>query len=357
MDPPVSRRRSSGSTVSRAWGPLAPAPSPGLGQRAYILPVSSVVWVTGREGQKCPALLVSPSMGAFSPDTRKPPGRPCSRCHHLVSPPPPASRTPAESLISQGVLGWKVGPSCKCCAHKPGCAQSNLGAPGPTPLGRELDAPTPAQEPLLTRCGWGACLLPVGLLRHTRAPHPRKLGLCSMYFVPPAKLRVTLKEDCLLPHVLFCLLRRERWELLFARCRMALGSPRAFHLLPCWGHRMCRTGREPQGLPPRSRNPPEGSQRTDVKRVRPASKRKSSLATATAQGGSPGRRQRFRSDTHELDFRGMCEPWCPQPRGPGAVFLRRNQPLPSLLHVRNCKPCAFGTAFCNFLYVVKGGKP
>ena len=118
------------------------------------------------------------------------------------------------------------------------------------------------------------------------APGPPTHGSwgCVLCISSPQHNRVTLKEDCLLPHVLFCLLRRERWELLFARCWMALGSPRAFHLLPCWGHPLCRTGRGPQGLPPRSRNPPEGSQRTDVKRVSPANKWESSLATPTAQG-------------------------------------------------------------------------
>ena len=169
-DPLVSRRRSSGSTVSRAWGPLAPAaPTPGLGQQTYILPVLSVVWVTGREGQKCPALLVSPSMGAFSRDTRKPPGRPCSCCHHLVSPPPPASRTPAESLTSQGVLGWKVGPSCKCCAHGPGCPQSK-------PVSLTTDPSGPRAGRAHTLPGTSAHTLRLGGLSATCWPPPPHQG-------------------------------------------------------------------------------------------------------------------------------------------------------------------------------------
>lgn len=167
-----------------------------------------------------------------------------------------------------------------------------------------------------------------------------------------------MKEDCLLPHVLFCLLRRERWELLFARCRMALGSPRAFHLLPCWGHRMCRTGRVPQGLPPRSRNPPEGSQWTDVKRVRPANKRKSSLATPTARGRGGGALAGGSAldPTHTSWIsEGRASQSAHAPRT-GAVFLRRKQPLPPPLCAGLRALCVWN-CFCNFLYVVEGSKP
>lgn len=116
--------------LSRAWAPLAPAaPTLGLGQRAYIPPVSSVVWVTGREGQKCPALLVSPSMGAFSPDTPKPPGRPRSRCHHLVSPPPPATRTPLNPWHHREFLGGKLAPPASAVPTSLGMLSLSLGAP------------------------------------------------------------------------------------------------------------------------------------------------------------------------------------------------------------------------------------
>lgn len=73
-------------------------------------------------------------------------------------------------------------------------------------------------------------------------------------------------------------------------------------------------------------------------------------------GGSPGRRQRFRSDTHELDFRGTCEPGCPRPedREPcsyaGSSLCRPRC-------VRDCEPCAFGSAFVISYMWSRGANP
>ena len=73
-------------------------------------------------------------------------------------------------------------------------------------------------------------------------------------------LKVALKKDCL-PHVLFCLLRGEKWELLLGRCRMALGShlclPRAslFRGIGREGRNRKPITGGAQGLAPRSRNP------------------------------------------------------------------------------------------------------
>lgn len=97
-----------------------------------------------------------------------PPGLTTSTCH----------QNPAESLASQGVLGWKVGPSCKRCAHEPGYAQSKPGSPMTDPSGRELDAPTPAAHTLRLRVLSATCRPPP--LR--QGPPPMEAGAVFYVF-------------------------------------------------------------------------------------------------------------------------------------------------------------------------------
>lgn len=74
-----------------------------------------------------------------------------------------------------------------------------------------------------------------------------------------------------------------------------------------------------------------------------------------AEGGGPGRRQRFRSDTHELDFRGTCEPECPRPEDRSRVLTQ--EAASAAPSVRDCEPCAFGTAFVISYTWSRGANP
>lgn len=180
-DPPVSRR-GSGSALSLGPGlPSPPLPPPLALASELTFPISSVVWVTGREGQKCPALLLSPSMGAFSPDTPKPPGHPRSRCHHLVSSPPPATRTPLNPWHHREFSGGKLAPPASAAPTSLGML-SKPGSPMTDPSGRELDAPTPAAHTLRLG-GLSATCWPPPL---RQGPPPMEAGAVFYVFRAPS---------------------------------------------------------------------------------------------------------------------------------------------------------------------------
>ena len=122
-------------------------------------------------------------------------------------------------------------------------------------------------------------------------PHPRRLGLCSMcfmYFTPPAKL--SYSEGGVSSSSSLILFTKER-ETGAALCQVpiALGSPLCLPPASLWGASGVRDRTGAVRSAPGSRNPPEGSQWTAVKCVRPANKGTSAPDAARAQGGSPGR--------------------------------------------------------------------
>lgn len=351
-DPPVSRSRGSGAAVSLGPGVLSP-PLPPPRALASELTFSQFHQLSGLWGGRNRSARPCSSLPVWGLSPQTPP-------NPLAASIPAATRTPAESLTSQGVLGWKVSPSCKCCACEPGSAQSKPGSPVTDPsgprAGRAHTCPGTSAHPL--RLGAPGCYLSAS----SAAPGPPPMEAGAVFYVfyvfrAPSKTE-SYSEGGVSSSSSLILFTKER-ETGAALCQVLDGSGDPSCLPPAslWGASDMRDRTGAPRSAPRSRNPPEGSQWTDVKRVRPANKGTSAPGAATAQGGSPGRQPRFRSDTHDLDFRATCEPRCPRARGPGAVSLRGNQPLPSPLRVRNCKPCAFGAAFCNFLYMVKGGKP
>lgn len=168
-------------SLSGLGSPRPRCPHPGPWPASLHSPFHLLSGLQGgrdRSAQPCSSLPVwglspqTPPNRLATPVPLPPPGLITFTCH----------QNSTESLASQGVLGWKVGPSCKRCTHEPGYAQSKPGSPMTDPSGRELDAPTPAAHTLRLG-GLSATCWPPPL---RQGPPPMEAGAVFYVFRAPS---------------------------------------------------------------------------------------------------------------------------------------------------------------------------